>query len=127
MKRALSILLAAFLIASLVVTPPVKAQCPPSEGTTVVLKAPAVSKTPDGRLVGVATDFVITVAPGSGHVYVETWPLSEVDMQASARLAAQIAGKVTGKDMSKYDVFIQVKTDTPIIGGPSAGGTMTVA
>ncbi|AMQ18475.1 S16 family serine protease [Thermococcus peptonophilus] len=124
MKRALSILLAAFLIASLVVTP-VKAQCP-SEGTTVVLKAPAVSKTPDGRLVGVATDFVITVAPGSGHVYVETWPLSEVDMQASARLAAQIAGKVTGKDMSKYDVFIQVKTDTPIIGGPSAGGTMTV-
>lgn len=104
---------------------PVMAQCP-CEGHTVVLKAPAVSKTPDGRLVGVATDFVITVAPGSGHVYVETWPLSEVDMQASARLAAQIAGKVTGKDMSKYDVFIQVKADTPIIGGPSAGGTMTV-
>jgi len=104
---------------------PVAAQCP-CEGHTVVLKAPAVSKTPDGNLVGVATTFVITVAPGSGHVYLETWPLAQVDMQASARLATQIAGKVTGKDMSKYDVFVQVKADTPIIGGPSAGGTMTV-
>ncbi|NJD98455.1 ATP-dependent protease [Thermococcus sp. LS1] len=101
------------------------AQCP-SEGHTVVLKAPAVSRTAEGELVGVATDFVITVAPGSGHVYVETWPLAEVDMQASARLAAQIAGKVLGVDMSKYDVFIQIKADSPIIGGPSAGGTMTV-
>ncbi|NJE43268.1 S16 family serine protease [Thermococcus sp. GR6] len=101
------------------------AQCP-SEGHTVILKAPAVSRTAEGELVGVATDFVITVAPGSGHVYVETWPLAEVDMQASARLAAQIAGKVLGVDMSKYDVFIQIKADSPIIGGPSAGGTMTV-
>ncbi|ASJ13278.1 S16 family serine protease [Thermococcus thioreducens] len=101
------------------------AECP-SEGHTVVLKAPAVSKTADGQLIGVATDFVITVAPGTGHVYVETWPLAEVDMQASARLAAQIAGKVLGVDMSKYDVFIQIKADSPIIGGPSAGGTMTV-
>ncbi|RLF75604.1 ATP-dependent protease, partial [Thermococci archaeon] len=72
------------------------------------------------------TDFIITVAPGNGHVYVETWPLAEVDMQASARLAAQIAGKVLDVDMNKYDVFIQVKSDAPIIGGPSAGGTMTV-
>ena len=90
------------------------------------MKAPAVSRTSSGQLVGVVTDFVITVAPGSGHVYVETWPLAEVDMQASARLAAQVAGKVTGIDMSKYDVFIQIKADSPIIGGPSAGGTMTV-
>ena len=101
------------------------AQCP-DEGHTVVLKAPAVSKTSSGELIGVATDFVITVAPGSGHVYVETWPLAQVDMQASARLAAQVAGKVLGVDMGKYDVFIQVKADSPIIGGPSAGGTMTV-
>jgi len=101
------------------------AQCP-AEGHTVIIKAPAVSKTASGQLVGVATEFVITVAPGSGHVYVETWPLAQVDMQASARLAAQMAGKVLGVNMSRYDVFIQVKADAPIIGGPSAGGTMTV-
>ncbi|NJE85264.1 ATP-dependent protease [Thermococcus sp. CX2] len=123
MRKALVPLLILMLLLPFV--PLTAAQCP-SEGHTVVLKAPAVSKTATGELVGVATDFVITVAPGSGHVYVETWPLAEVDMQASARLAAQIAGKVLGVDMSKYDVFIQIKADSPIIGGPSAGGTMTV-
>ncbi|ASJ00002.1 S16 family serine protease [Thermococcus gorgonarius] len=127
-RRALlnSVLLTFIILGSLfLVASPVAAQCP-CEGHTVILKAPAVAKTPEGNLVGVATTFVITVAPGSGHVYLETWPLTQVDMQASARLAAQIAGKVTGKNMSRYDVFVQVKADTPIIGGPSAGGTMTV-
>ncbi|WP_297418891.1 S16 family serine protease [Thermococcus sp.] len=101
------------------------AQCP-AEGHTVILKAPAVSKTANGQLVGVVTEFVITVAPGSGHIYIETWPLAQVDMEASARLAAQVAGQILGVNMSKYDVFIQVKANAPIIGGPSAGGTMTV-
>ncbi|MDK2869515.1 MAG: uncharacterized protein PWP39_750 [Pyrococcus sp.] len=114
-----------FLIVLTLLALPTTAQCP-SLGRTVVLKAPAVSMTSTGEMIGVPTEFVITVAPGSGHVYVETWPLTEVDMQASARLAAEIAGVVTGKDMSKYDVFIQVRADSPIIGGPSAGGTMTV-
>ncbi|KPU63329.1 ATP-dependent protease [Thermococcus sp. EP1] len=120
MKKMLSILMLIFLL-----LPFTSAQCPES-GNTIILKAPAVSRTSDGELIGIATDFIITVAPGTGHVYVETWPLAEVDMQASARLAAQIAGKVLGVDMSKYDVFIHVKSDAPIIGGPSAGGTMTV-
>ncbi|ASJ14978.1 S16 family serine protease [Thermococcus radiotolerans] len=123
MKRALVPLLIIMLL--LPFASFATAECP-SEGHTVVLKAPAVSRTASGELIGVATDFVITVAPGTGHVYVETWPLAEVDMQASARLAAQIAGKVLGVDMSKYDVFIHIKADSPIIGGPSAGGTMTV-
>ncbi|MDN5321091.1 MAG: uncharacterized protein PWP49_1511 [Thermococcaceae archaeon] len=120
MKRIIPVLALILLL-----LPLANAQCP-EEGNTVVLKAPAVSRTSSGELIGVATDFVITVAPGNGHVYVETWPLAEVDMQASARLAAQVAGKVLGVDMSKYDVFIQVRSDAPIIGGPSAGGTMTV-
>ncbi len=103
----------------------VRAQCP-CQGHTVVILAPAVSKTASGQFVGVVTKFVITVAPGSGHVYIETWPLAQVDMQASARLAAQMAGKILGINMNHYDVFIQVRANAPIIGGPSAGGTMTV-
>ena len=121
-KKITAVLLLLILLLPL---PATTAQCQ-NEKHTVVMKAPAVSRTASGELVGVVTDFVITVAPGSGHVYVETWPLAEVDMQASARLAAQVAGKVTGIDMSKYDVFIHVKADSPIIGGPSAGATMTV-
>ncbi|AEC50948.1 ATP-dependent proteinase La [Pyrococcus sp. NA2] len=122
MKRIALILLISLVLG---LAFPASAQCP-CEGRTVILKAPAVSMTSTGELVGVPTEFIITVAPGSGHVYVETWPLTQVDMQASARLAAEVAGRVLGVDMSKYDVFIQVKADAPIIGGPSAGGTMTV-
>ena len=123
MKRAVVLVLAVLLLLPLAT--PVMAQCP-SEGHTVIMHAPAVAKTSTGELTGVATEFVITVAPGSGHVYIETWPLAEVDMQASARLATQVAGRVLQVDMSKYDVFIQVHADTSIIGGPSAGATMTV-
>ncbi|WP_456421567.1 S16 family serine protease [Thermococcus sp.] len=123
MRRALALVLAVFLLLPLAT--PAMAQCP-SEGHTVVLKAPAVAKTSTGELTGVVTEFVITVAPGHGHVYIETWPLAQVDMQASARLAAQVAGRILGVNMSHYDVFIQVRANTSIIGGPSAGGTMTV-
>jgi len=104
---------------------PVHGQCL-CQGHTVVIKAPAVARTSMGELVGVVTDFVITVTPGHGHVYMETWPLAQVDMQASARLAVQVAGKVLGVNISHYDVFIQVLANSSIIGGPSAGGTMTV-
>ncbi|WP_297534964.1 S16 family serine protease [Thermococcus sp.] len=126
MRRVLAVVLILALVMPLALTAqPAMAQCP-CEGHTVVLKAPAVAKTSTGQLVGVVTEFVITVAPGHGHVYIETWPLAQVDMQASARLAAQVAGRVLGVNMSHYDVFIQVRANTSIIGGPSAGGTMTV-
>lgn len=123
MRRALVLVLAVLLLLPLAT--PAMAQCP-GEGHTVIMHAPAVAKTSTGELTGVVTEFVITVAPGSGHVYIETWPLAQVDMQASARLAAQVAGRVLGVNMSNYDVFIQVRANTSIIGGPSAGGTMTV-
>ncbi|WP_297515138.1 S16 family serine protease, partial [Thermococcus sp.] len=123
MKRAVVLVLAVLLLLPLAT--PVMAQCP-SEGHTVIMHAPAVAKTSTGELTGVVTEFVITVTPGSGHVYIETWPLAQVDMQASARLATRVAGRVLGVNMSHYDVFIQVRANTSIIGGPSAGGTMTV-
>lgn len=123
MKRAVILVLAVLLLLPLAT--PVVAQCP-SEGHTVIMHAPAVAKTSTGELTGVATEFVITVAPGSGHVYIETWPLAEVDMQASARLATQVAGRVLQVDMSQYDVFVRVRAESSIIGGPSAGATMTV-
>jgi len=111
------------LLLLLLFAPLAQAQC---GGNTVVMHAPAVAKTSTGELTGVVTEFIITVSPGGGHVYIETWPLAQVDMQASARLAAQVAGRVLGVNMSNYDVFVQVRANTTIIGGPSAGGTMTV-
>jgi uncharacterized protein len=66
-------------------------------------------------------------------VFVDTLPLTEIDMQGSARLAVKVASALvkndnrTSIDPSKYDFYFVVRTSSPIIGGPSAGGIMTVA
>ena len=96
---------------------------------SVTVYAPAVAKTSNG-LIGTATTITITVQNGSGcsgKVFVETVPLTEVDMQGSARLAVSVASSLTGIDVSNYDFFFVIKTSAPIIGGPSAGAIMTVA
>ncbi|HDI23700.1 MAG TPA: ATP-dependent protease, partial [Thermoplasmatales archaeon] len=72
---------------------------------SVTVYAPAVAKTENG-LVGTATIITVTVQNGtgcSGKVFVETVPLTEVDMQGSARLAVSVAGSLTGIDISDYD------------------------
>ncbi|MGC1119484.1 MAG: S16 family serine protease [Candidatus Methanofastidiosia archaeon] len=90
------------------------------------ITAPAVERTPDG-LRGVLSYITVVTQEGAGHVYIDTWPLAEVDIQGSARLAVQVACDVVHKDWEQYDFFITVRSDSPIIGGPSAGGAMTVA
>lgn len=92
----------------------------------VTITAPAVERTPDG-LNGVLSYITVVAQNGSGHIYIDTWPLAEVDIQGSARLAVQVACEVVQKDWNDYDFFITVRSDSPIIGGPSAGGAMTVA
>jgi len=94
---------------------------------SVVLHVPAVTRTPEGFR-GVMTEMVVTVAaPGTGTVYVSADPLTELDMQAAARMAALVATILTGYDYYSFDYFIHVKSNTTIVGGPSASGAMAVA
>jgi len=81
----------------------------------------------NGRYFGVPTLLKVVVTPGDGEVYLSTEPLTEVDMQASARLAALVAAYVAGKNYFNYDYFISVVSNSTIVGGPSAGAAMTVA
>lgn len=88
----------------------------------------AVSQLPNNSYVGVAADlYVRVVCPGQGHVYVETYPLSEIDLQASTRVAAIVASAVANKSFWSCDYFASIKSDSPIIGGPSASGVTAVA
>ncbi len=93
---------------------------------TTTIYLPAVQKTNYGYK-GVMATAVVHVQPGSGHVFVDTYPLTEIDTQASARLARDVAFKTLEKNPNKYDVFYTIRSDSPIIGGPSAGGALTVA
>lgn len=99
----------------------------------VTVFAPAVASSGSGY-VGVLSTITVTIQNnGSGRVFVDTLPLTQVDMQGSARLAVKVASALVRNDAnsdidpSKYDYFFVVRTDSPIIGGPSAGAIMTVA
>jgi uncharacterized protein len=99
----------------------------------VTVYAPAVAQT-DSGYVGVISTITVTIqSNGSGRVFVDTLPLTQVDMQGSARLAVKVASTIVENDKnikidpSKYDYFFVVRTSSPVIGGPSAGAIMTVA
>jgi uncharacterized protein len=92
-----------------------------------VVHALAVAQLSDGSFQGSVSTISITVGRGgSGHVFVDTSPLAQVDMQGSARLAVRVASSVTGISVADKDVFFVVRSDATVIGGPSAGGIMTV-
>ncbi len=94
---------------------------------TVTMLVPAVARTSTGY-VGVMSRLVVTVAaPGSGTVYVSADPLTELDMQAAARMAAVIGTLLAGYDYYSFDYFIRVESNSTIVGGPSASGAMAVA
>ena len=76
---------------------------------------------------GVFLDAFVVVRPGDGHVFVDTSPYAQVDLQGSARLAAMVASDITGIDQAEYDFYYVINVPSPIIGGPSAGAALTVA
>lgn len=95
-------------------------------GRSVVMRAAAVAETGEG-LVGATASITITAAKGgSGHVFLDTFPLTQLDMQGSARLAARVATQLTGKALSEHDLFFVIRSGSEQIGGPSAGAALTV-
>jgi uncharacterized protein len=76
---------------------------------------------------GILLSAQVIVTNGTGHVFVDTNPYTQVDLQGSARLAAMVASDVLGIDQRMYDFYYIIDISSPIIGGPSAGGALTVA
>lgn len=94
------------------------------EGVSVPLVADKVTGDgEEGALLGAQ----VIVVNGTGHVFVDTNPYTQVDLQGSARLAAMVACDVLGVDEKAYDFYYIIEISSPIIGGPSAGGALTVA
>lgn len=94
-----------------------------SEIRHIVLYAPAVTSSGTGAL----TSITLAIGtPGKGRVFFSALPYTELDTQGAARMAAYIASLITGIDFSKYDYFVLIESESPIIGGPSAGALMTI-
>jgi uncharacterized protein len=93
---------------------------------SITLFAPAVAEI-NGEDVGVLTEVNVTMMNGSGNVFVTTKPMTQLDMQGSAKLAALVACSLAGKDAKDYDFIFRIVSSSPIVGGPSAGAIMAVA
>lgn len=103
------------------------------EYRNVTIYAPAVSQSGTGYFGVISTITVTVQSNGSGRVFVDTLPLTDVDMQGSARLAVKVASALVRTDTRPHldprtcDFFFVVRTTSPMIGGPSAGAIMTTA
>lgn len=94
----------------------------------VQVVALAVAEDASGTFVGVhATVEAQALAGGSGQVFVSTKPLAQTDMQGSARLASRVAAATLGVEWSEYDFLVSFRSDSTVIGGPSAGAVMALA
>ncbi|MHB1260521.1 MAG: S16 family serine protease [Thermoplasmatota archaeon] len=119
-------LLAAALLATLAAP---MGHAAPREGSDLVqVTALAVAEDAEQSFVGVAATVEAQVlAGGAGRVYVATKPLAQTDMQGSARLASRVAANLLGATWDDYDYLVSFRSDSAVIGGPSAGAVMALA
>ncbi|HLC60793.1 MAG TPA: S16 family serine protease [Candidatus Nanoarchaeia archaeon] len=89
------------------------------------MKLLAVKETETGMEGGVA-DLYLEIVPGSGRVFLETFPLTKTDTQMSTRFAKAMACDLTDKECNNYDFFYTITADSSIIAGPSAGASIAV-
>jgi uncharacterized protein len=90
----------------------------------------AVEQTDDSnQYTGVVSDIRVYTQPGTGHVFVETAPLTGVDFQATARDAITVAAQQAQLNPNKrdFEFVLAVSKDVEAVDGPSAGLPMTIA
>ncbi len=113
------ILIALFLIFSLILTPNVFAK----QGHMKLL---AVRETESGAMEGGIADLYLEIKPGSGRVFLETFPLTKTDTQMSARFGKAIACDLIDKPCDDVDFFYTITSGSAIVAGPSAGAAIAV-
>ena len=89
------------------------------------MKLLAVKETETGYEGGIA-DLYLEIKPGSGRVFLETFPLTRTDTQMSTRFAKAIACDTIEKDCDDIDFFYTITADSAIIAGPSAGSSIAI-
>ena len=68
----------------------------------------------------------LEITDGRGRVFIDTFPLTALNTQVSARMAKQVACKSISKDCSNLDFFYTLRANAVIVGGPSSGAAMAV-
>jgi uncharacterized protein len=78
----------------------------------------------NGTFEGSVADLFFETHAGQGRVFLETSPLTKIDTQISTRFAKEIACNYFDLNCGQTDFIYTIKSDSTIIGGPSAGGAL---
>jgi len=89
------------------------------------MKLLAVSNVEDNPQGSIA-DLQLETRPGTGRVFIDSFPLSKIDTQISTRFAKEVACNYIEADCSDYDFFYTIRANSALIGGPSAGAAITI-
>ncbi len=97
-----------------------------SDGTAHML---AVSEDDRGVYTGSVSNVIVYTQPGTGHVFVETLPITGGDFQTTARDAVKVAAERTQININQRDFEFVVKVPKGVteVDGPSAGLPMGIA
>ncbi len=79
----------------------------------------------NGELKGSIAEAHLELRPGSGRIFIDSFPFNKMDLQVSTRYARDLACKLAETDCSKFDFFYIIRADASIIGGPSAGSSLS--
>jgi uncharacterized protein len=75
---------------------------------------------------GMVADLYLEITPGTGRIFIDTFPLTKIDTQISTRHANRMACNFLEIDCSNQNFIYTIRSNSVIIGGPSAGGALTV-
>jgi len=75
---------------------------------------------------GGTADLYLELKPGSGRVFIDSYPVSRAGTQFSTRFAKEIACDFLQVNCNRYDFFYTIRTQSSIVGGPSAGAAVAV-
>ncbi len=84
-----------------------------------------VATTDENTSYGGTADVYLTIRPGKGNVYIDTFPFTKLDTQISTRFAKEVACTYTGAVCDRFDFFYTIRADSSIVGGPSAGAALS--
>jgi uncharacterized protein len=86
----------------------------------------AVKETSNGTFQGSSADLYLEIQNGQGRVFLDTYPLTKLDTQMSTRFAKEIACSQIDFNCDNYDFIYTIKSNSVIVGGPSAGAAITL-
>ncbi len=84
-----------------------------------------VAEHQDTRIGGTA-DLYLELRPGSGRVFIDSFPLTQLDTQISTRFAKEFACNFLEYNCNQYDFFYTIRASSSVVGGPSAGAATTI-